>query len=123
MALIRVYQQIENDVWLVRFVNDPDKLSEDDKRRMRKYGEPEIDLGGVFMEDTPNEFTLPSKKAKIRSDFPYTQEFDSLTAPFDENTQTKVEAFRDEILSRIEDALDDLRSQTDTFSGELTYNF
>lgn len=122
MALIRVFQSIDNDVWKVTFHNDPMELSEDDKKRMRKFGEPEIDLGGTFLENTDDEFSLPAKKAKIRADFPYTAEFDSRDAPFDENTSTKVVAYRTEILARITTALETLRDQTDTFTGELTYN-
>lgn len=122
MALIRVFQAIDNDVWKVTFHNDPTELSEDDKKRMRKFGEPEIDLGGVFLDGEEDEFTLPSKKAKIRSDFPYTAEFDSRDSPFDENTSTKVVAYRTEIINRITSALEDLRDQADTFTGELTYN-
>lgn len=122
MALIRVYQSIDNDIWKVTFHNDPLELSEDDKKRMKKFGEPEIDLGGTFLEGEDDEFTLPAKKAKIRSDFPYTAEFDSRDSPFDENTSTKVVAYRTEIITRITDALETLRETPDTFSGELTYN-
>lgn len=122
MALIRVFQAIDNDVWKVTFQNDPLQLSEDDKKRMSKFGEPEIDMGGTFLADTENTFTLPSKKAKIRADFPYTAEFDSRDTAFNTNTMTKVVAYRTEILSRITDALTALRNQADTFTGELTYN-
>ena len=122
MALIRVFQAIDNDVWKVTFHNDPMELSEDDKKRMRKFGEPEIDLGGTFLEGTGDEFLLPVKKAKSRADFPYTAEFDSRDEPFDTNTSTKVVAYRTEILARITTALETLRDQTDTFTGELTYN-
>lgn len=122
MALIRVFQVIDNDVWKVTFNNDPVELSEDDKKRMKKFGEPEIDLGGTFLGTTDNEFVLPSKKAKIRADFPYTAEFDSRDSQFAEDTETKVVAYRTEILSRITTAFTTLRAQTDTFTGELTYN-
>ncbi len=122
MALLRVYQKIENDVYKLTFVNDPLQLSEADKKKMQQYGEPEIDLGGTFLADTELEYDLPSKLAKIRSDFPYTQEFDSRSEPFDTDTQTKVEGYRDQIVGLFTDAITTLREIPDTFTGEKTYN-
>jgi len=121
MAILRVYQKIDNDVWSLTFVNDPLALSDTDKNLMKKFGEPEIEMGDVYLDGTGNEFTLPTKKAKIRSDFPYTQEFDSTSAPFDTNTQVKVEAYRDDIVDRFNDALVALRAIPDTFTGEKVY--
>ncbi len=122
MALIRVHQAIKNSIWSVTFVNDIEKLSEADKQAMQNFGEPEIDLGGTFLEDTANEFTLPAKKAKIRSDFPFTQTFDAKSSDFETNTKTKVEAYRTEIISRITTALEELRAEEDSFTGEFTFN-
>ena len=122
MSLFRVFQSIDNDVWAVQFVNDPMYLTEADKKAMRQFGEPEIDLGGTFLAETDNEFTLPSKKAKLRSDFPYTQYFDSRDTDFESATKVKVEAYRDEIITRITSAMTTLRGLSDTFSGERTYN-
>lgn len=122
MSLFRVFQSINNDVWALQFVNDPTYLTEGDKKAMRQFGEPEIDLGGTFLTSTENEFTLPTKKAKVRADFPYTQYFDSRDSDFETDTQTKVEAYRDEIMDRITDAFTTLRALADTFTGERTYN-
>jgi hypothetical protein len=122
MALLRVFQEIDNDIWKLTFVNAPEYLSEGDKKLMSQFGEPEIDLGGTFLEDTENEFTLPTKKAKLRSDFPYTSSFDSRDSDFSENTKIKVEGYRDAIVTRFTDAMTDLREIEDTFTGERTYN-
>ena len=65
---------------------------------------------------------MSKKKAKIRSDFPFTQTFDSRDADFTANTKTKVEAYRDAIVTRFTTAIEDLRASEDTFSGERTYN-
>lgn len=121
MAILRVFQSIENDVWKLTFVNDAEALSDTDRKKMKQFGEPEIEVGGVFLEGDPNEFTLPTKSIKIRSDFPFVQTFDSKSEPFDVNTQTKVESYRDEIVDRFSTALLALRDMTDTFSGEKTY--
>lgn len=121
MALLRVYQKIENNVWSITFNNDPAELSEADKRAMAQFGEPEIELGGVFLEGTANEFTLPSKKAKVRTDFPYTQQFDARSPEFEEDTLIKANAYRDAIVERFIDAFAELRSKPDTFTGEQVY--
>lgn len=121
MAILRVYQSIDNDVWKLNFVNDPIELSDTDKKLMKRFGEPEIEMGGVYLEGTGNEFTLPTKKARIKADFPFLQEFDSKAPPFNTNTQTKVEAYREDIVERFTDALVALRETPDTFTGEKTY--
>ncbi len=121
MAILRVYQKIENDVWKLTFVNDPIELSDTDKKKMRQFGEPEIQMGGIYLEDEETEFTLPTKTARIRSDFPFTQEFDSTAEDFSESTQVKVEAYRDAIVERFTTALEAVRAMADTFTGEKTY--
>lgn len=121
MAILRVYQTIENDLWKLTFVNDPDHLSDSDKKRMKAFGEPEIQVGGVYLDTTANEFTLPEKYVRIRSDFPFVQTFDSTSADFETNTQTKVEAYRDDIVTRFTTAITTLRAIPDTFTGEKTY--
>lgn len=121
MALIRVFQVIENDIWKLTFKNDIVQLSEADKKLMRNFGEPEINVGGTYLSGE-DEFTLPDKYVKIVSDLPYTAEFDSRDEPFDTSTQTKVEGYRAAIITKITDALTDLREQEDTFTGEHTFN-
>lgn len=49
MAILRTFKSIENDLYILQFVNDTDALGEEDKKRMRKFGEPEINLGGTFI--------------------------------------------------------------------------
>lgn len=122
MALLRVYQAIDNDVWKLTFVNDPIYLSDGDKNLMRKFGEPEIDMGGTFLAETANTYVLPSVKAKVRADFPFTQTFDSRDTDFSTATLTKVEAYRDEIVDRFTTAMTTLRTTADAFTGEQTYN-
>jgi hypothetical protein len=122
MAKIRVFKEITNDVWKAMFVNDAQELSETDKKLMRKFGEPEIQVGGLYLDGDPDEFELPELTIKIRSDLPYTAEFDSRTAPFDENTQTKVEAYIADIVDRFESAFTTLRAMPDTYTGEEVHN-
>ena len=37
MAVLRVFQKIDNDVWTLTFVNDQTELSDTDKKLMQKY--------------------------------------------------------------------------------------
>jgi hypothetical protein len=122
MAKLRVYRSIDNSVWKLTFVNDPEALSENDKKLMRNFGEPEINLGGTFLDSTENEYTLPEKHVRVRTDFPFTQSFDAKDTVFLENTETKVEAFETEIVSRFTLAFTTLRENDDTFNGEAIYN-
>lgn len=119
MAKLRVFQSIENDIYVVRFENDPLALSEEDKQLMQKFGEPEINLGGTFLAATANEYTLPDEYVKVRSDFPIRKEFDSKGAPFDTNTVIKVTAFREDTTDKFTDAITALRAQADTFTSEF----
>lgn len=122
MAQVKVVQYIDNDVFNVRFEIDRTQVSQDDKNRMAKFGEPAIQVGGTFLESTPNEFTLPTQTIKLISGFPFLKGFDSTTEPFDTATKTKVEAYRDEIVDRISTAFDTLRDEVDTFTGEHLFN-
>lgn len=119
MTKFRTYRTIENDVWKVTFIND--SMSEADRDLMEKFGEPEINLGGTY-GSSPNQFTLPDKYAKIRSDFPYTAEFDANDTPFDTNTGTKVSSYETGVITKITDALTTLRTNSDSFTGEQVYN-
>lgn len=121
MALLRVFQSIENDLWQLTFVNDPNELSDTDKRLMQKFGEPEIQMGGSFLSGG-DAFTMPMKTARIRTDFPISITFDATAAPFNTDTQTKVIGYRDAIVTEFTTALTTLRTIPDTFTGEQTYN-
>jgi len=121
-AILKINRQIVNDVWRILFTADTTKLSETDKELMRKFGEPEINVGGTFLDSTANEYSLPDKYIKVISGLPYTQEFDSTSTPFDTNTQTKAEAFQSSFISKYTDAFTALRENADTFTGESIVN-
>ena len=85
---------------------------------MLKFGEPLINVGGVFLSGTSNEFSFPNEYIKLRKDFPYKRNFDNRDAPFDTNLLTKIEAYREAILARVVTSITQLRLNTDTFTGE-----
>lgn len=122
MAKIRVFQYIENDIYKIRFENDFAALAEQDKRFIIKFGEPEINMGGTYLSGTADEFTLDDKTIRIVSDLPYTAIFDSKASPFDTNTEVKIIAYRDAIMDDFQAAFTDLRTNTDTFTAEETYD-
>lgn len=95
-----------------------------------RYGEPEIDIGGVFHtlppppcgclpEDSndllPGDFYIPSKYKKLRSEFPILQEFDSRDYEYPERCAI---AWKDEIIRRVVRAVSELRQVDNHFVKE-----
>ena len=121
-ALLKIKRNIENDIWKINFSLDAVSLPESDKDLMRKFGEPTINIGGIFLEGTPDEYTLPDKYIRIRSDLPFTQDFDSKSLDFETNTQAKALAFQTTFVDNFTGALQTLRANADTFTGEYLEN-
>ena len=121
-ALLKIKRTIDNDIWKINFSLDVASLSENDKDLMRKFGEPQINIGGTFLGETVNEYTLPDKYIRLRSDLPFTQEFDSKSPDFSTATQVKAEAFQDAFTTAYEAAFVNLRTNADTFTGEYLVN-
>ena len=108
---IRQFNQIENDVFKV--VLDTEDWSELDQQLMEKFGEPEIDLGGVFTG--ASMYSLPHDLVKIESESPFTQGFDYR----DHTTaQARATTWGIKITDRITAAVTTLRTQADTFTKE-----
>ena len=86
-GLLRIKRSIDNDVWTITFSLDLNLLPESDKELMRKFGEPSIEIGGTYLAETADQYTLPLKTLRIRSDLPYTQTFDSKSPEYADNPQ------------------------------------
>jgi hypothetical protein len=122
-AALKIKRSIDNDIWKINFSLDALTLSESDKELMRKFGEPTINVGGVYSSSSPVwEYTVPDKFLRVRTDLPYTQEFDSKSADFAEHTKEKALAFQTEFVSRYAAAFVALRTNADTFTGEAIEN-
>lgn len=129
-ALLKIKRTIENDVWKINFALDTTVLPESDKELLRKFGEPQVDLGGTYLEDTSNEYTLPHKYMRVRSDLPFTQEFDAKNettflddpAEAKEAAQAKALAFQSTFVDAYTLAFTNLRASADTFTGEYITN-
>lgn len=114
----KVIQGIDNNIFALTFMSVPRQMSTNDAQLMEKYGQPLIDVGGVFLSGTENEFTLPNKLLELRAGFPYVAYFDSRDPAFKDNTVTKVNGYRDAIIARLTAAANTLRTNVDHFSGE-----
>lgn len=122
MAKLRIFNTIDNDVYSVQIDQDRTALSDTDKTFIKKFGEPTVNLGGTFLPDSGNTYTLPAQYVKVVSGLPVTMKFDSTTAPFNTATVTKVNQFVTDTITKFTDAFTTLRANTDTFSGEIVSN-
>lgn len=122
MAKLRIYKDINNLVYNVTLELKAEEISEGDKLLMQKFGEPEIDLGGTFLANTANEYTLPSNLIRIKSDLPITIRFDSRDEQFETNTVTKVDAFISATTTKFNSAFTTLRNNGDGYTGEQIVN-
>lgn len=129
-ALLKIKRSIDNDVWKLNFALDASSLSDNDKELIRKFGEPQIDIGCTLLQGTPNEVTIPNKWVRIRSDLPFTQEFDakSLNVPPNNHEQAQAAAeeqalaFQTFFVAAYTDAFVTLRQTGDAFTGEYITN-
>ncbi|HXB12869.1 MAG TPA: hypothetical protein VNZ45_12855 [Bacteroidia bacterium] len=112
-----MYKEINNQIWSILFVIE--NISQEDRKAIVEHGEPIINLGGVFLENTADQFILPELNKGIRTGFPYKQTFDGRVI---DNIQFKIENYLEIIVSRITDAMATLRSISDTFSGEEVFS-
>ena len=69
-----------------------------------------------------DDFTLPTDLARVKSDSPFTAKFDMRDTSL-ARAKAMGDIWATEIVSRIEDAMDDLRANADTFTNEtmITY--
>ena len=123
MAKLRDEQIIDNNRYIFLFSIDPKDVSEDDRQRMHKYGEPTVDFGGSFDNGSGLTFTLPSQIVKVVSGLPKKVVFDSTIAPWTGSTgAAALTLYRTTMISRVAAAFTALRAYTDTFTGEYVTN-
>lgn len=126
---IRVYKRLIDGVFHV-LVNTED-WSENDRRLMLKYGEPEINLGGRFVcvpnsgeestsSDSHDEIAavIDDVYVRIMTESPYKEKFDSRDYGSVHNAKLLSQEWISEIEDRIINAVAALRSNDDSFSTE-----
>lgn len=111
---IRTFKKLEGGVYIVSVYTE--QWSEGDRLLMEKYGEPTLALGGDFVS-APDyvDYSLPARYAKLMSESPFTQRFDSQDF---NDADARADVWKTEIQDRITVLVADLRARTDTFTGE-----
>ena len=128
--LLKTKKFIDNDVCKVMFTLETANLPESDKELLIKFGEPKINIGGNYLSGTANAYTLPNKYIRIKSDLPFTQEFDAKSetsynaTPNTARTaaQAKAVAFQTAFTQAYTNAFTTLRAYNDTFTSESITN-
>lgn len=128
---IRVYRSVKNGVLSVRVQTEDWGQSDVDK--MRAFGEPEIDVGGLVScrsdmvssggrEAGSNdlvEYDFPSEFRKVMSGSPFVRRFDSRVYP---DPESPAMLWKREMINRIITAVSWLRDADLSFVGEEVYN-
>ena len=107
---VRTFKVLNNDIYQVSMYTE--EWSQLDLQLMVKFSEPEIDLGGDFTSPT---FILPHLLVKIKSDSPFNISFDVNDYA---DAEDRADSWATEILSRLDDAITTLRTNSDTYGGE-----
>jgi hypothetical protein len=118
----RVLMDWDNAVY--RIVISTEDWSQGDLDLMAKFGEPEVDLGGEIEyrydgEDKTNGFG--NELMRIMHGFPYARGFDSRDYGSYDEAVAVGKAWKDEILNRIDTAVQNLRSKSITLPTEEVY--
>ena len=116
---IRIFKKLVDGVFDVRIQTED--WSENDRSLMVKYGEPEIDLGGLFTDESgeePVSYTLDDVHARILTESPFTRKFDSRDLGSVANAKAIAGVWSSTIEDRIADAVMALRANADTFNTE-----
>lgn len=118
---IRIFKKLVDNVFNIRIQTED--WSEEDKLRMVKLGEPEIDLGGSFTFNTSSSedsstVVLDSIYARILSESPFTHKFDTRDYKTFEDTRVLANVWATAIENRIIEAVTALRAKDITFTTE-----
>lgn len=90
-------------------------ITEIDLEKLSDFGMIEIEIGGTIPLPLGSSFVLSNSNKTIPSDFPFTKVFKSNT--YGALAESYADAYVAEITKRIQDAIADLNTKTDTFSG------
>lgn len=122
----RTLKYISDQKYFIEIRNED--FSEEDNKLIQKFGEPEINVGGLYGEETvPGEapsptadWTLPNKFIKVKRGFqPFVCFFDKRSFT---DAQTRANYLAETIVTRIQSAMSVLRSQQDSYTSESITN-
>lgn len=107
---IRTFYNLTNDVYQVSIYTQD--WSEGDRELMKKFGEPQINVGGSFSNPT---FTLPDSLKNIMSESPFAQRFDLRDAA---DAKDRANRWATDMATTISDAVTTLRNNSDSYTKE-----
>jgi hypothetical protein len=115
---IRITQTLVNRFYSVQFNITP---TDDENKLINKYGDPDVNYGGVITWDDDDDiqtpevtlFSLPDNWRKLRGGTGWTQKFDGNV---DVDAQQKATEYARNIKARLATAVSTLRANNDTFS-------
>ena len=107
---ITINKELQNNIYAATFETE---FTQQEDTLMEKFGEPVVNLGGDFTG--PPAFTLADEYHKIKSGFPASQ---SMDANGDAQSEQKMTVWKDEVKARLVTAINDLRGQSDNYTGE-----
>lgn len=119
---IRVTQTIINRIYSVKF----DILPNDDENKLiNKYGDPNVNYGGVINWDDDDDvdtpeipmFSLPDNWRMLRAGTGWVQKFDGNV---DAQAQDKATEYVRNVKARLSSAVTTLRTNSDTFTNTIT---
>lgn len=116
---IRTYKYISDEKYFVNIRNED--FSENDLQLMQKFGEPELNVGGIYGGVAQPTWALPDKYTKIKQGFqPFVIFFDART--FGEEADNRAIAYLTAITTRIGATILALRQLQDNYTSEIITN-
>lgn len=118
---IRTFKYISDQKYFVEIRTED--FSEGDLVLMQKFGEPEINVGGLYgAEDGPTStWIAPDRYVRVRQGFqPFSAFFDQRN--YGTEADDRANALLSTITTRITDAMTVLRAMADEFSSETITN-
>jgi hypothetical protein len=118
---IRTTKEVTDSKFSVLIVVED--LSDEENRKINKFGDPEIEVGGLYGEaDSPTSgYVLPTSYEKLKASFE-----DGVRITFDsgdyEDAEERADTWAEKIKDRIVESITAVRAQNDTFSEESVHN-
>lgn len=107
---MRVFMDMDNAIY--RIVVNTEDWSQGDLELMEMFGEPEIDVGGeiqYLLGEEANTKTFGSEFIRLMHGFPYRRDFDSRDYRSYDEAIAVGRAWKDKILGKINDSVQNLR--------------
>lgn len=118
---IRTYKYIADKKFFVEIRTED--FSENDLQLMEQFGEPEINVGGLYGDSVgpTSTWIAPDRLLRVKQGFqPFKAFFDSRT--FGNDADDRANALMAKIVQRIQTAMSTLRAMQDTFTSEAVTN-